>query len=278
MRTRFAPSPTGYLHLGHAFSFLTAAGFAQAEGGECLLRIEDIDQLRCKPEFEQAIYEDLAWLGMTKLGDVIRQSERMDAYQEALDDLTARGLTYPCSCNRSDIKQALSSSQEGDVIGPDGLRYPGTCRDKGADLSKPTAIRLNLEKALTELRDPVGYVETSGEVPDIIYKTHSELIDVIGDFVIARKDIGTSYHLAVVVDDAYQGIEMVIRGEDIAPQTHIHVILQELLGLPTPAYYHHRLIRDENGKRLAKRDDARAIRKYREDGMTREDVLALLGL
>ena len=215
---------------------------------------------------------------MSDTGTVLRQSDRMPAYKEAIDELTNRGLTYPCSCNRSDIKQALSSLQEGEVIGPDGPRYPGTCKEKEANLGKPTAVRLDLEKALKDIRDPIGYTEISGDAPVIIYKTHKDLIAEIGDFVLARKDIGTSYHLAVVIDDAYQGIDLVVRGEDIAPQTHIHVILQELLGLQTPHYWHHKLIRDDTGKRLAKRDDARSIRKYREDGLSPKQVLGLLGL
>ncbi|MEM7241005.1 MAG: tRNA glutamyl-Q(34) synthetase GluQRS [Pseudomonadota bacterium] len=275
MRTRFAPSPTGYLHLGHAYSASVAFELAEKMDGICLLRIEDIDQPRSKAEYEQAIYDDLNWLGYTWPTPVLRQSDRFDAYKDALTQLTQQGLAYPCSCNRSDIKKALSATQEGEVLGPDGLVYPGTCRINGANPDKAHAIRLDMEKALQKLPDPISYVETSSGQNVDMTTSHKALIGKIGDIVLARKDIGTSYHLSVVVDDAYQEIDVVVRGEDMADQTPIHRVLHYLLDLKAPVYHHHQLIRDTNGKRLAKRDDARAIRKYREDGHAPEDIKTL---
>ena len=263
--TRFAPSPTGPLHLGHAFAALTAA----ARGDRFLLRIEDIDTARCKPEWETAIYEDLQWLGLPWEKPVLRQSERGPAYQAALQRLTAMGLTYACTCTRGDIRAALSAPQEG-LIGPDGPIYPGTCRGRQGD----GALRLDMAGAMARL----GHVEFSeiARQPGI-YRFGTEVIETIGDIVLARRDIGTSYHLSVVVDDAAQGITEVTRGADLFDATAVHVILQRLLDLPTPIYHHHRLIRDEQGKRLAKRDDARALSKYRADGATPQDIRAMVG-
>ncbi|MEL6583138.1 MAG: tRNA glutamyl-Q(34) synthetase GluQRS [Pseudomonadota bacterium] len=267
---RFAPSPTGLLHLGHAFSALTA--FDAAPSGRFLLRIEDIDTARSKPAFEAAIYEDLAWLGLTWETPVMRQSERAAAYAEALAKLTALGVTYPCTCTRADIRSALSAPQEG-AMGPDGPVYPGICRDKNRS-AKGAAVRLNMRKAVA-LTGPVSVTEVDGTT----HTTTSEtLTHEIGDIILARKDIGTSYHLSVVVDDAAQGITHVTRGEDLRPATPIHRILQTLLGHPAPLYRHHRLIRDDTGKRLAKRDDARAIRRYRDDGLSPADLRAKLSL
>ncbi len=267
--TRFAPSPTGPLHLGHAYAAILAHDMARAEDGRFLLRIEDIDQPRCKPAFEAAIYDDLAWLGLTWDAPVMRQSTRMPAYQTALDQLAALGLTYACNCTRGDIRAALSAPQEG-VVGPDGPIYPGTCRGRQGE----GAVRLDMAAAVTRL-GTVGFDETG---------THMRRYDAafmitqVGDVVLARRDIGTSYHLAVVVDDAAQGITHVTRGEDLFEATAIHVVLQRLLGLPTPIYHHHRLIRDDQGKRLAKRDDARALSKYRAEGATPADIRARIGL
>ncbi|MBB5514845.1 glutamyl-Q tRNA(Asp) synthetase [Rubricella aquisinus] len=270
---RFAPSPTGLLHLGHGFSALTAADGAD----RFLLRIEDIDRARCRPAYVTALFEDLAWLGLTWETPVLRQSERRAAYDAAVARLTELGLTYPCTCTRGDIKAALSAPQEGAPLhGPDGLIYPGTCRHAGRD-AEGAAIRLDMARAVAitgplqfkELDNPDGPNGTVTVTPD-------HMIREIGDIVLARRDIGTSYHIAVTVDDAEQGITHVTRGQDLFTATPIHRLLQVLLGLPEPIYRHHRLIRDDQGKRLAKRDDARALRAYREAGMTPAAVIRLM--
>ena len=335
MRTRFAPSPTGPLHLGHAYSAMLAHDMARAAQGTFLLRIEDIDQGRARPEWEALIYEDLAWLGLDWERPVMRQSDRMDAYETALDRLWGMGLLYPCGCNRRDIRAAASAPNEGDPLsGPDGIVYPGTCRpERPPDGKRPesTSLRLDIARALDWLKKRQSEVTETGEststfptfkalgdaaqrkgnlvnagenaedernVKDgpapLTYealnvpltaltlrevKTSPDtLTNNIGDVVLARKDMGTSYHLSVVVDDAAQDISHVIRGADLFDATPIHVLLQMLLDLPTPIYLHHRLIRDEDGKRLAKRDDARAIRLYREAGETPEDIRRRVGL
>ena len=287
-RTRFAPSPTGPLHLGHAYSALLAHDMAVARGGEFLLRIEDIDQTRARAEWEQLIFEDLDWLGITWLEDPIRQSDRQDAYRDALHHLWyVEGLLYPCTCTRKDIEQALSAPQEGvpRTYGPDGLIYPGTCREtstRSGPFPKDTAIRMDMASALEDIgATPIEFKET-GQPAENTQKTltfsQSDILKNVGDIVLSRKDFLGSYHLSVVLDDAAQKITHVIRGEDLFEATQIHVVLQKLLKLPTPIYLHHALIRDDAGKRLAKRDDARAIRKYREDGYTPADIRAMVGL
>lgn len=285
-RTRFAPSPTGPLHLGHAYSALLAFDQAQGQSGEFLLRIEDIDHTRSRPQWEDQIFDDLAWLRVEWPKPVMRQSTRMAAYSAALETLQKRGLTYPCSCNRAAIDAALSAPQEGQpLIGPDGVIYPGTCRPPRApEPGRPPVIRLNMSVAIDELSKDhrqLSFIETgagpdgeTGEISVPFDKLEAE----IGDVVLARRDYKTSYHLSVVVDDAAQEISDVVRGQDLFEATAIHVVLQHLLGLPTPKYHHHALIRDEDGKRLAKRDDARAISKYREDGLNPQDIRALVGL
>ncbi|MEQ5795860.1 tRNA glutamyl-Q(34) synthetase GluQRS [Paracoccus sp. NFXS7] len=268
--TRFAPSPTGLLHLGHAFSALTAA--AQ---GDFHMRIEDIDRDRCRPEYEAAIFEDLAWLGLDWPQPVMRQSDRMPAYQDALARLAP--LTYPCRCRRGDIRAALSAPQEGTLpAGPDGLIYPGTCRHRDLrDAGPDDVIRLDAGRAFDALGlDSIGFTD-QGQSHIL---TRQQFLAGIGDVVLSRRGMGTSYHLAVVVDDAAQGITLVTRGMDLFASTHIHVLLQHLLDLPTPAYLHHRLIRDTAGRRLAKRDDARAIRQYRADGASPDDIRRMVGL
>jgi glutamyl-Q tRNA(Asp) synthetase len=258
------------LHLGHAYAALVAAD----RGDRFLLRIEDIDGPRCKPGYEAAIHDDLRWLGLTWETPVMRQSDRLPAYEAALFQLTRLGLTYHCTCTRGDIKAALSAPQEGaPVIGPDGPVYPGTCRGKGhAD----GALRLDMARAMARVGD-IRFTETGTRAGEHQYSA-PRMIETIGDIVLARRDIGTSYHIAVVVDDAAQGITEVTRGEDLFEATAIHVLLQRLLGLPTPAYHHHRLIRDDQGKRLAKRDDARALAKYRAEGATPADIRRMVGL
>lgn len=279
--TRFAPSPSGPLHLGHAYSALLAFELAAANTGIFHLRIEDIDRSRARPKWEAQIFDDLHWLGITWPEPVLRQSERLPLYRGALTQLSALGLTYPCKCKRQDIEQAMGAPQEGVAqFGPDGRLYPGTCRARPmAEHSESDVIRLNMELALAHIdMTDLGFTET-GQFPEqrqILYA--EDLLSTVGDIVLARRDMGTSYHLSVVADDAAQGITHVVRGKDLFEATKIHVVLQKLLGLPTPIYHHHKLIRDPAGKRLAKRDDARAIAKYRADGATPEDVRGMVGL
>lgn len=276
--TRFAPSPTGPLHLGHAFSALTAWDNAQGAGGQFLLRIEDIDQTRCRPEYRAAIHEDLGWLGLAWPEPVLCQSGRLPAYRDALDQLARMGLAYACTCTRADIRAALAAPQEGARhIGPDGPVYPGTCRHAGhAPLG--ATIRLNMAAALDRLTAPLTFTETGPLHPGKHRGDASQLLKRVGDIVLARRDIGTSYHLAVVIDDAAQGITLVTRGADLFDSTPVHILLQRLLGLPQPTYHHHRLIRDEKGRRLAKRDDDRALSKYRAEGLTPADIRTLIDL
>ncbi len=295
--TRFAPSPTGPLHLGHAYSALLAHDMAWAEGGVVLLRIEDIDPVRSSPDWEIQARDDLAWLGIHWDAEPMRQSERMPAYSAALDQLWQGGYLYPCTCTRRDIEMALGAPQEGAPHhGPDGLIYPGTCRTvyggglPCSAIPRPSDrhLRLNMTKTqavLDKRTSPasgeqagLAFFETGPAYRGQVFTTGEDYLTRIGDVVLARKDFGTSYHLSVVLDDARQGISHVIRGEDLFEATAIHVLLQRLLGLPTPVYHHHRLIRDENGKRLAKRDDARALQKYRAEGATPQDVRRMVGL
>lgn len=264
MITRFAPSPTGPLHLGHAYSAMLAYDMAMAAKGTFLLRIEDIDQSRARPAWEAQIYDDLAWLGLAWPAPVMQQSKRLTTYLAAQETLWNLGLIYHCSCRRKDIDAAASAPQEGaPLIGPDGVIYPGTCRKtspRTGSMPRDTALRLDMALAC----------QMTGSDPI--------LAQTIGDVVLSRRDMHTSYHLSVVVDDAAQGITDVVRGADLKEATPIHILLQKLLNLPTPRYHHHKLIRDENGKRLAKRDDARALSKYRAEGSTPNDIRRLVGL
>jgi glutamyl-Q tRNA(Asp) synthetase len=270
--SRFAPSPTGYLHLGHALSALTAA----ERGERFLLRIEDIDATRCRPEFEQAIYEDLAWLGLRWETPVRRQSAHMADYRAALDRLAARELLYPCFCTRQQIKAEIARSPSAPQ-GPDGPIYPGTCRalssrerEQRIAAGEDHAIRLDVARAiaLTGALDwedePAGRVQAAPEAH--------------GDVVLARKETPTSYHLAVSVDDALQGVTLVVRGQDLFAATHVHRLLQALLDLPVPRYHHHRLLTDASGKRLAKRDNATTLRGLRAAGRTPADIRRAIGL
>lgn len=274
--TRFAPSPTGALHLGHAFAALTA--YERARGGRMLLRIEDIDTARCRPGLEAAIIDDLRWLGITWPEPVLHQATRMSAYAAALARLTLMGLTYRCGCTRGDIRRALSAPQEGTaVVGPDGPIYPGTCRERGLDSGDGfLAVRLNMGAAMRRVGE-IGFTETGPDHAGHHRFDAAFMAARIGDIVLARRDIGTSYHLAVVVDDAWQGITEITRGADLFAATPIHVLLQRLLGLPTPFWHHHRLIRDDAGRRLAKRDDARALARYRAEGATPQDIRRMVG-
>ena len=282
--TRFAPSPTGPLHLGHAYSAMLAHDMARTAGGTFLLRIEDIDQNRARPDWEAQIHDDLAWLGLDWPHPVMRQSDRLPAYRSALERLWDMRLLYPCTCRRRDIEAALAAPQEGaPIYGPDGLVYPGTCRgkDRTGPLPGDAVLRLDMEAALDRIGTPPGFVE-EGTWPDgetgRIALDRQELTDGVGDVVLARRDMGTSYHLSVVLDDAAQSVTHVVRGADLFSATQIHVVLQALLDLPTPIYHHHRLIRDDHDKRLAKRDDARAIARYRADGATPDDIRRMVGL
>jgi glutamyl-Q tRNA(Asp) synthetase len=279
-RTRFAPSPTGPLHLGHAYSAILAHDSARAAGGAFLLRIDDIDQSRARPIWEKQIHDDLAWLGLKWDGPPRRQSDHLAEYQATLDRLAARGLTYPCRCTRRDIREAALAPQEGPApVGPDGLVYPGTCRARPMTAAQGTdAIRLNMQAALAALPDLPAFTETGPDHPGQHPIDPARMTDAVGDVVLARPGMGASYHLSVVVDDAAQAISHVIRGADLFEATAIHVVLQRLLGLPSPIYHHHRLIRDAAGTRLAKRDDARAIATYRAEGATPQDIRRMVGL
>ncbi len=288
-RTRFAPSPTGPLHLGHALSALTAWDMSQEAEGTFLLRIEDIDKARSKAEWEALIFEDLHWLGLRWPEPVMRQSDRLETYAQAIGRLHTMGLAYACTCTRRDIQDALSAPQEGVVrTGPDGPVYPGTCRGKSASGSVGDVhLRLNMDAALAWIfaahkdLDALMFAETGagpGGKNGEIFLDADDLISTVGDIVLARKDFGTSYHLSVVLDDAAQDITHVVRGQDLFEATKIHVVLQSLLDLPRPVYHHHDLIRDDTGKRLAKRDDARAIRLFREEGETPDTLRDRLGL
>lgn len=274
--TRFAPSPTGPLHLGHAYSAMLAHDMARAAGGRFLLRMEDTDLARSRPEWEAAIIDDLAWLGLTWDGPVLRQSERIAAYNARLEPLIARGLLYPCSCTRADIRAATAAPQEGVAFAV----YPGTCRGRGMETRRSgDALRLDLARALAALDTSPVFTETGPAHAGQHGIDSATALARIGDVVLSRKgeDI-VAYFLASMLDDADQGVTHVIRGADLFDFTPVQVILQRLYGLPTPLYHHHRLIRDDQGKRLAKRDDARAIALYRQQGLTRTDIRTMVGL
>jgi glutamyl-Q tRNA(Asp) synthetase len=251
--TRFAPSPTGPLHLGHAYSALLAHDFARERGGTFALRIEDIDPGRIRTEFVDGIFEDLLWLGLEWDGELIYQSERLELYAEALERLKARGLIYPCFCTRADIAASAAAPQ-----GPGGPVYPGTCRSlRAPDLARPHAWRLDVGKALAAA-GPLYWMDEETEV--------QAEPEAFGDVVLARKDAPASYHLAVTLDDAAQGVTDVVRGRDLFASTDVHRLLQALLGLPTPAYRHHALLTDAEGVRLAKRRNAPTLAGLRDAG------------
>ncbi len=272
--TRFAPSPTGRLHLGHAHAALVAADRAAETGGRFLLRIEDIDAGRCRPEYEAGIFEDLAWLGLTWETPVWRQSEHLESHRAALARLQAEGLLYPCFCTRKDIQAEIAASPSAPQ-GPDGPLYPGTCRrlDAGARADRlaagdPHALRLDMAAALARAGGPLDWHDRRAG-------PQRGRPERFGDVVLARKDTPTSYHLAVTLDDAAQGVTEVTRGEDLFEATHLHRLLQALLGLPVPVWHHHALLTDSTGRRLAKRDDARALATLRADGLEPAEVRAL---
>nr|CRH07645.1 Glutamyl-Q tRNA(Asp) synthetase [Candidatus Magnetococcus massalia] len=275
LTTRFAPSPTGYLHLGHAFSALTAFWFAQREGGRFLLRIEDIDRGRCRDHFVADLLADLQWLGLEWEEPVRRQSEHMSFYGEALSELEAMGLLYPCFCTRKEIAREVAASGAA-PHGPDGPLYPGLCRGMSEDekaqqraSGRPFALRLDMAKAL----ERVGtlYWQDLGRGCQLAKP------GLFGDVVLARKEFPTSYHLAVTLDDHGQGVSHVVRGEDLFEATHVHRLLQALLGLDVPLYRHHGLLLDEDGKRLAKRVGSRSLKEMREAGVSQMEVYEMAG-
>ena len=257
-RTRFAPSPTGYLHLGHAFSALTAFDAARAAGGDFVLRLEDIDHTRCRPAFEAAIYQDLAAIGLTWPEPVLRQSEHMADYQAALDRLRDLGVVYADARTRKgQAEAALGAPQEGDTTGDD---------------LAPPAWRLSLDAA----RRVLGAAYDDLSFVDDLRGAQKAAPEINGNVVLGRKDIGVAYHLCVVVDDARQGISHVIRGHDLSGATHTQVLLQALLGLPRPRYRHHALLLDAEGRRLAKRKGSKALRDYLNEGLSTADIRAMI--
>lgn len=273
--TRFAPSPTGYLHLGHAHSALFGHAQARRRGGRFLLRIEDIDASRCRPEFTAAIEEDLAWLGIDWDGPVRRQSQHAATYAAALAALEGLDLLYPCFCTRKDIQDEIARAGAA-PHGPDGPYYPGVCRrldpaERAARKAagQPYALRLDMRRAVA-LAGPLGWRDAAeGRV--------AATPEAFGDVVLARKEVPTSYHLAVTLDDHIQGVTLVTRGRDLFEATHVHRLLQALLGLDTPDYHHHALLVDEHGRRLAKRDKALTLRALRQAGRTPAEVRAMAG-
>lgn len=266
------------MHLGHAYSALLAHDMARAADGRFLLRIDDLDQSRARPHWEDQIYEDLTWLGISWDGPVRRQSAHFQDYETTLAKLRERGLTFECGCSRRDIDAASNAPQEGvPEFGPDGRIYPGTCRDLNLSPNADTCTRLNMA-AGCDIGLPAAFSETGPAHAGHHELEKSDLVTTIGDVVLSRRQMAASYHLSVVLDDVATGVTHVIRGADLFEATRIHVVLQHLLDLPTPTYHHHDLIRDDQGKRLAKRDDARAISKYRADGASPNDIREMVGL
>lgn len=283
---RFAPSPNGRLHLGHALSALSNERLARQLGGRLLLRIEDIDPLRSRPEFEQAIRDDLDWLGLRFDGEVRRQSEHFPDYAAALGRLQGRGLVYPCFCSRQDVKRAIAARAATGAAAwptdPDGAPlYPGTCRALAPEVAgaraaagEPHVLRLAMDEALAALGAPAGYSLFGGG--DRASRVTADPAGW-GDVVLARREMPTSYHLAVVVDDGLQGVTHVVRGADLEAATDIHVVLQQLLSLPTPLYHFHPLLRDETGQKLAKSRLSESLADLRARGVTAAQIRGQLG-
>lgn len=281
--TRFAPSPNGWLHAGHALSALTAFDIAQRNGGRFVLRIEDIDVARRRPEYVAAIYDDLAWLGLTWQEPVLVQSEHFTEYLAAADKLIAMGLLYPCFASRAEIEAAADPS----LIDPDGVPlYPGLWKKVAAEEIKnrlesgdTPALRLDMAAAMASLGAKIGEMPlTFTEIDDTgVARTLRAEPERWGDTVIVRKDVPASYHLAVVVDDARQGVTHVTRGQDIMPATGLHRLLQVLLDLPEPAYSHHRLIRWSDGRKLSKSSGDMGLRSLRQEGASAEDLKRAIG-
>jgi len=274
--TRFAPSPTGLLHLGHVYAAFFAENRAKSAKGRFILRIEDIDKTRCKNMYLEAIYEDLAWLGLDWEKPVLQQSFNMPNYRIAIDKLKSLGLIYPCFCTRKTIKDEINRAGKA-PHGPDGIIYPGNCRtlsllNQKEKLSAgvPHVLRLDIRKA----------IQISGKLTwfDLLKGKQNAHPEIFGDIVIARKDVQTSYHLSVTVDDAAQGVTLVTRGDDLAITTSIHRLLQCLLGYKTPIYFHHKLLTGSDGKKLSKRDNSLTIRSLRQSGMLPEDIKRIAGI
>jgi len=266
LRTRFAPSPTGLLHVGNAYSALQCQQWAERHHAQLLLRIEDIDHTRCREELIPQLIEDLHWLGLDWQGEVRRQSSRSSAYRAALEQLDAMGVLYPCFCTRREIQQEIERMGNAPHAEDYSDPYPGICRTidrhqrTERQLHERFAWRLDVAAAMQLLEEPVSWLDGSG-------RSHEVTPSALGDMVIGRKDIAFSYHLAVVVDDADQGVTHVIRGEDLIGSTPIHRMLQALLDLPSPVYIHHPLLLDGNGERLAKRNNATSLKSLREAGI-----------
>ncbi len=269
--TRFAPSPTGYLHRGHAFSALTAFEAARAADGRFILRIEDIDTARCRPEYEAAILEDLGWLGLTWEAPVRRQSEHLADYEAALDRLRERGLLYRCFRTRKELAEIQSAPHGPAEAFRGGPLHPNE-EERFLAEGRAYAWRLSLDAARRALPNWSGLT-----FEDAVHGVVRARPELAGDVVLARKDVGVAYHLAVVVDDALQGITEAVRGEDLFEATHIQRLLQALLELPTPRYRHHRLLTGPDGKRFAKRDKSQTLRKIRAGGVSAADLRAELG-
>jgi glutamyl-Q tRNA(Asp) synthetase len=277
--TRFAPSPTGRLHIGHAYSALFAYKKAMEAGGKFILRIEDIDEGRCHKEYEEGIYEDLSWLGLTWEEPVRVQSEHYDDYDEALSKLLSKDLLYPCFCTRKEIREEIKRSGSAPNHSPEGPLYPGTCkhlnleqREEKIKNAIPYAMRLDMDKALSLISEDLYWTdEEKGK--------QLATPEIVGDAVLARKDINTSYHLSVTVDDHIQGITHVSRGEELFYASSLHRLLQALLDLNVPVWHHHPLITDEKGERLAKRDKSISLKELREEhGKTPGDIMDLIGI
>jgi glutamyl-Q tRNA(Asp) synthetase len=283
---RFAPSPNGYLHLGHAYSALLNFDLARGSGGRFLLRIEDIDTIRCRREFEAAIYEDLGWLGIAWEQPVRRQSEHLAGYRDAVEKLSAQGLIFPAFESRAEIARLVAQEEAKGPWprDPDGtLLYPGVAKSLSPDerarllgSDTPYALRLDMEAACARTGD-LGWTE-QGEGPDGETGAVAARPEAWGDVILARKETPTSYHLSVVIDDALQGVTEVVRGKDLFWSTSVHRLLQRLLGLPQPAYRHHRLILDSSGHKLAKSTQATGLRELRAGGATPAEIRRLVGL
>jgi glutamyl-Q tRNA(Asp) synthetase len=276
--TRFAPSPTGRLHIGHAYSALFAYHEAVKNDGRFIMRIEDIDQGRCREEFIEGFYEDLDWLGIKWEKPVRRQSEHFDDYKKALEKLNEKELLYPCFCTRKEIHEEIARAGSA-PHGPEGVLYPGTCRDLSTAVrneriasGQPYALRLNMNKALASISGPLAWF-------DLDKGEQVATPEILGDVVLARKDVPASYHLCVTLDDHLQGITTVTRGEDLFYASHLHRLIQELLELDVPLWHHHKLLLDEEGKRFAKRNKSVTIQHLREvEKKTVAEVMDMAGL
>ncbi len=274
--TRFAPSPTGPLHLGHAYSAIISHDMARSAGGKFYLRIEDLDRSRSKKKWENQIFDDLDWLGLSWDGPVIRQSDQLESYKNILIKFKKELRLFECKCTRKDIKNAVRAPHESEkLLGPDGIIYPGTCRKNmiSSKVNFDKALRMNIESS----KDKSFWFSELGSKKGNISFTSAEFSKTVGDVVLWRRGY-PAYHLACVVDDSAQKITHVVRGLDLFDATKIHTVLNSYLGFKKPLYHHHRLICDKNGKRLAKRHDSKSIQKYRKEGLKASEIRTLLGL